>query len=497
MERTDMAETNPDSTSGLGSRMLYGVSVSLVAYTVTRLMNLLVTVFLAWKLAPGGMGVVAASLIIVELIDSWRDFGLRDALIYEPSHDPSIPVTAFTMMMAIALAQSLALASLAPFAPLVIEDEAITFVLLWFALLFPINALGSVQEAMLQKRLQFIRRGLVDVFAAVMKLVVTLVLLESGFGIWSMVIGILGAAVTRTIVLTVFAGWRPSAPPLRSHVRHLFNYGKYIVINNMLGPLRARVDPLSIAFTMGDAALGLYFIAARIPELIIDGVNSVMTRVIFPSFVTIADDPEALGKAYLATTKWCFILMGPVAVTLAATADQIMPLIFGPEWADAAPVLMCLALTGIPTTISWSSGDVFKATGRPRLLTYVTMLEIIVSAPLIWSVALATRDLFAVAATVLLVECLAAWLRLYFMRRFGNVGITETLRMLAPALAALCMMAAGILAFAHFGSPAEGFARLFASISTGIALYLLALLALDRATIAEGIALLRRRSSKG
>jgi lipopolysaccharide exporter len=490
-----MAETNPDGTRGLGSRMLYGVSVSLVAYVVTRLLNLVVTVFLAWKLAPEGMGVVAAALIIVELIDSWRDFGLRDALIYEPSRDPSIPVTAFTMMMAIALAQSLALASIAPFAPLVIEDETITFVLLWFALLFPINALGSVQEAMLQKRLQFVRRGLVDVFAAVLKLGVTLAMLEAGFGIWSMVGGILGAAVTRTLVLTIFAGWRPAAPPLRSHARHLFNYGKYIVINNMLSPLRGRVDPLAIAFSMGDAALGLYFIAARIPELIIEGVNSIMTRVIFPSFVTIADDSEALGRAYLATTKWCFILMGPVAVALAATADQTMPLIFGPEWADAAPVLMCLALTGIPTTISWSSGDVFKATGRPRLLTYVTVLEIIVSAPLIWTVALATRDLFAVAATVLLVECFAAWLRLYFMRRFGNVGIIETLRMLAPALGSLCVMAAGILAFAHFGYVTEGFVRLFASLGIGVGLYFLALLVLDRATITEGVALLRRRSS--
>jgi lipopolysaccharide exporter len=142
---------------------------------VTRGLNLLVTVLLARMLAPEGMGVVAASLLMVELIDTWRDFGLRDALIYEPRSDPVVPSTAFALIITAALAQSLVLLAIAPLAPLVVEDAVIVSLLVWLSLLFPINALGSVQDAMLQKQLKFVLRGLADVFGAIVKLAATYV----------------------------------------------------------------------------------------------------------------------------------------------------------------------------------------------------------------------------------------------------------------------------------------------------------------------------------
>jgi O-antigen/teichoic acid export membrane protein len=104
-------------------------------------------------------------------------------------------------------------------------------------------------------------------------------------------------------------------------------YGKHIVLINIMSPVRTKLDQLAITVLMGDSALGLYFIASRIPELVIYGVNVILTRITFPAFVIIAHDRDALGRAYLATTKWCLVLMAPVSIGLAATADQTITLV--------------------------------------------------------------------------------------------------------------------------------------------------------------------------
>jgi len=491
-----MTTGGPSGGSRLGQKMFFGVSVALSSYVVTRGLNLIVTVALARVLAQEGMGLVAAALLLVEFIDAWRDFGLRDALIYEPSPDPVIPATAFAMILGIATFQALAMLALAPFAPLIIEDESIVAVLIWFALLFPINAFGSVPEAMLQKRLQFVRRGVADVLAAALKLAVTISLLMNDFGVWSMVWGILAAAVARTALLILFASWMPRALPSWSKVGHLVRYGKHIVFGSIVSPLRERLDQFAIAITMGDAQLGLYFVAARIPEVLIVGSNSIITRVVFPAFVTIADDPAQLGRAYLATTKWCLILIAPLAAGLAATASQTVPLVFGPGWDNAIPILICLALTGIPVTIGWSSVDVFKATGRPHLYSYLVVIEIIVSAPLVWTAALMTRDLLFVALAMFASEVASTYFRLLFMRRFAEVDIVRTLRAISPPLVAAAIMGGAVSWFGGMGVLAPGWERILASVLLGVAVYLAVLIAMDRRGLIEGYQQIRRRSSE-
>lgn len=480
-----MTRPIPLREARFGRRVVVGISVALSSYAVTRALNLVVTILLARMLAPEGMGVIAAALLLVELIDTWRDFGLRDALIYEPEGDPVVSSTAFALILAVAGAQALTLLALAPFATVVVDDQAIVGLLMVLALLFPINALGAVPDALLQKRLQMFRRGITDVVGAIVKLAATVYLLQEGFGIWSMALGVLLAATARTTMLVGLVRWWPGTAPSLATAWRLLAYGKHIVSINILAPLRTRLDQFAITLAMSDAALGLYFIAARIPELVIYGVNVIITRVVFPAFVTIADDGAALQRAYLATTKWCLVLIAPVAIGLAATASIVVPLLFGPEWASAAPVLALLALAGIPLTLGWSAGDVFKATGRPHLLNAVVVLEMAVTGPLVWIAAIAFRNVTAVAAAMLVGEILSAGLRLAFMKRRAQVSVVETLRAVWPPIAAALAMGTVVtLAAAEMGG---GWLDLAGLVALGVLAYGAALAVLDGRDLGDGL----------
>ena len=305
-----------------GRAILRGIAVTLSSNFLARFLNLAITIILARTVAPDGMGVVAAALLCVEIVDTSRDLGLREALIFEPSPRQSLYSTAFVVTLVLALLQALVLLGIAPAAPLFVDAPEIVPVLACLALLFPLNALGSVQESLLQKDLRFGRASVSEIAAAATKTVVAIGLLAAGAGIWALVAGILAGAAARSAALWIMSAWRPSlAMPRRDEVRHLIGYGRHIVFVNIMTITRLKADQIVILLAMGDAALGLYFVAARIPEIAIFGVNVAITRVIFPAYSSIAADRTKLAQAYLHTIRGCMTLMAPVSVGLAMVAD--------------------------------------------------------------------------------------------------------------------------------------------------------------------------------
>jgi lipopolysaccharide exporter len=110
-------------------------------------------------------------------------------------------------------------------------------------------------------------------------------------------------------------------------------------------------------------------------------------------------------------------------------------------------VLICLALAGVPLTVGWTAGDVFKATGRPHLLKNLVLLEILLTAPMVWMTAIIMRDVFWVAVAMVVAETASAFLRLHFMRRFGNLAISASLLAIAPPLIAATAMGIVVVLF--------------------------------------------------
>lgn len=475
--------------------VLGGVVWTLAANYAVRLTNLLITILLARSVGPHGMGVVAAALLCVEIIDTIRDFGLREALIYRPRMDASYAGTAFLVIIAVSLVQALALVGFAQAGPLFFEDRAITPVLTCLALLFPVSGLGSAHEAMLQREGKFGRRAIAELLGVLVKAGVAIGLLWSGTGIWSIILGILAGAIVRTVALWLLSDWHPVvARPSYVAARELAIYGRHIVAVNIMFLSRMKADQMAIAVLMGEAALGAYFVAARIPEIVIFGVNVAITTVVFPIFSRISHDSDALVRAYEFTLRSSMMLMAPVAIGIAAISGQIVPLLFGEQWHDSASILAILALGGIPLTLGWTSGNVFKAIGKPHLLSIIHVLEVVALTPIIWVTAILSGNLLHVAAAMVASEALSCVVRLVFMSRCGGVGIVQSLRVTLLPIAAAMLMGGAVLAAERLFGTANAWLLLLETVLFGILVYVVILLLVDRRSVRDILALLRSRT---
>ena len=432
-----------------GRKAFLGVSVSMASYLAARIVNLTVTILLARILGPTEMGLIAFAFLALEIFDILRDFGLRETLIYDRTGAPSLRTTAFAMILIVGLFQAATLLVLAPFATHLIADPVIVPVLMWLALVFPINALGSVQEALLQRSFRFSATALAEILGVVTKAVVAISLLLAGAGIWSIVVGTVLGATVRVSALWLVSDWRPHGhkPSLEKSIE-LFRYGRHIIATSIVNMVQMRVDQMVIVASIGETALGLYYVAARIPEIVVLGVNSVITRVVFPALSNLSEDRARLVAAYSTTIAASMSLMAPISLGLAAVAGLAVPVLFGDEWSDAVPVLWYLALGGVPTTLGWTTGDFFKATGKPQYLWILMVIETAVVIPPMLVVAHMTSSIVMIAAVMFAGKCVAAALRLAALSRVSAVPVSATLMPAARPLASGAGMALLVYVYA-------------------------------------------------
>ena len=431
-----------EPTPNLGRGMAKGISVTLSSYLFSRLVNFVTTVALARILAPSEMGIVATALLIVYFVDVVRDFGLRDAVVFQGAERSDIQATAFYLIAFLSLAQMLAMLGLALFFWHMQERLDLAAVLGVMALFFPLQALGAVQEANLQRSLRFGELAFVEIAGVIVKAAVTYLTLVIGFGAVSFAIGQLAGSGLRTALLWLcpdVSGFIRSRFH-RSMVGSLVGYGKHIFMTGLVHLARTRSDQAAIALLIGDVALAGYFLATRLPEILISGVSTALTRVIFPSFVEASRSDQGLAPIFLSVMHGCMTLIAPIAIGLAAISGKLMPLVFGGAYQDAATAMSYLALVGIPLTLGWSVGDVLKATGRPGLLTKISFLQTCVLVPLVWIACQASHDLGSVAAALLGAECISAIIWLSLVPRLVGVSAAQVLRSVSmPLLAAVLM----------------------------------------------------------
>jgi O-antigen/teichoic acid export membrane protein len=468
------------------------VGVTLVAIYGVRGVNLAITLFVAAHLGPEGMGLLAAALIAVEFIDVVRDLGVREAIVYRPKLEAPTLVAARAMIAVVAAAQAVGMAAVALAYGRINDDANAAVVFAALAPLFLINAVGSLPDALLQRAGRFGARALAEVVAVAIKLCVALWLLSDGAGLWAMIAAILASQFTRSLALAVLM--RQPVPlqlPAREEMRWLVSYGRNIVSSTLAFFLRLKSDQLAIATFLGESSLGLYFMAARLPELLVNSVNMAISTVAFPYFSRLGHDREGLSRAYLTTLSASMLVMAPVSIGAAVVGEPLLTLLLGPEWREAGAVLAILMLGGVPVTLGWSSGDVLKAQGRTDALARLMWLEALATGALTATCAFATGDLRPVAVAMLAGMSFGAALRLREVSRHVDVTVAATLRATAPAMAAAAGMGGAVWSV-RSAAAGWGEAEMVAlGIATGVATYGALIYALDRGHLTRLFGLLR------
>jgi PST family polysaccharide transporter len=291
--------------------------------------------------------------------------------------------------------------------------------------------------------------------------------------------------VMTTAAAAVLWAMSPVRPRLRFSARHfrdLIGFGSKSVAVRVLGSLDRQLYILLVGTYLGAAAAGHLSLAFRAVQMLHDVVAGAAQQLALPLFRRRRGDAEGLRRAHAEAVAFTCALGFPAFAGLAACAPEVVLLGFGARWAEAIPHVAALALlmlTSFPRLYSWALMASLDAPLLPLVPVLASLAALVVGMPLIGSMSLAAA--------------MGVWIGRRFLMLAADVWALRRVSGLAPraqfagvaapllATAAMLFVLAAARAWPYAGLDAP--VRLVALVATGVAVYLAAMLVLDRALL--------------
>ncbi len=330
---------------------------------------------LARLLTPADYGLMGLAMPVVLFALTLGEGGMGPALLRAADPHGRVESTMFWTALAIGAICAGALLLLAPFLAAFLHNQRIAPVLIWLAPIMIFSALSSVPSVRVQRRGASWIFATGDVASALAGAAVAFVCALSGLGVWSLVAQQLVIWSVKLAVIFPLAGNRIAARPCPDALRYLLRNGTPLVGANLLNLFSISVDALLIGRILGITQLGFYVLAfqiVRIPEAVLNGP---VFLTFLPAIVRLDMDRSAATAMFLQATRIMLSVSAPLMLGLTLTAGLAVPLLLGPRWHPAIPLLMLLAPPAIAQTFGWLARALLIGRGRTGLQLHLALLN--------------------------------------------------------------------------------------------------------------------------
>ncbi len=418
-----------------------------VSSALRFLLQLVQTMVLARLLLPAEFGLMAVAGGFLAIMVVFADVGLNRALIRYRDLGPEALSSVFWLNLLVSLGLVLLVAALSPLFSAAFGEAGLTGVLAVASLTFPLSALGMQFKVLAEKELQFAALARNEVTAAVMGFMVATAMALTGFGVYALVGGALANTATSSLLAWIWlsAGHRPSWHLRMAEVRPMLGFGSYLVGERLANAINTQADLFIGGLVAGPAAMGVYSVPRSLSlRLANTFVNPIVGRVGYPVMAKLQDDPPALRKVYLETLRMTASVNFPIYLLLAFFAPEVVGVLYGPRWHDAAFYLGIFAIWGLVRSTVNPVGGLLAATGHAHILFWwnVTLLGSI--SPILW-LAGSYGGLEGMAWTLLVFQFAFIWPAWRYMVKpaCGAVFGEYVARLALPFALALAATAAG------------------------------------------------------
>jgi O-antigen/teichoic acid export membrane protein len=463
------------------------------------------TFVLAAILGPEEFGLVAMGLAFVTLIQVVLEQGISTAIVQRERLEDRYVDAAFWLNLAWCLLLAAVSVGLAGWWASANDTPELRDVIAALSGLLLIWGLMIVPMSLLQRDSRFKELAAAWNVAALAGGVVAVALALTGAGVWAFVAQQLVMDGVAVAVMIATLRWRPRLRFSWTHARELLGFSSSVFVANLGGFVNRRADTLLMGLFFGPLAVGLYRIADRIVDLVLEFTMRPIGVIALPHFSRLQSDPEGLRDSVEKCLRLTLLATVPALAVVAATSDFVLAL-FGDEWAAAATVLPLLCVVGVVKGLVFFTGPLLFAVAKPLLRAAMLWVLGALSAVAVVAVGAALADssiedqitgMGASRALLFLVAILP--INLAILHRYGGLRLRPLVRVLPGPLASAVAAAAVGVALAAAGLLEEVGAVPAAILAVGAAggAAVAVLLVLEPEARAELRALRRRLTDRG
>lgn len=350
-----------------------------------RLIGLVSTMILARLLAPDDFGLIALALLAYGLLETLSYAGVDLALMRQGNDSREHYDTAWTIQVLQGVFIAACLAVAAPFVAAYFDEPRAKAVIWWIAVRAPIESLQNIGVVAFRKELDFAKEFR---FTLISKLLGFFAVVGAALWLrnyWALVIGSIFGALLGVALSYVMHPYRPRWSLAR--FGEIWTFSQWLVISRVGSYLNRKCDEFIVGGQAGTAAMGSYHVAQEIATLPSNEIVMPVRRAMFPSLARLAGQPDEYTRAVLSSFSGVAAICLFVSITLALVAPELVAVMLGSKWPEAAPLMRWLALFGGFSALMLVLEVPLWVAGRTQLSAVQSWLELAVLVPAaLWAV---------------------------------------------------------------------------------------------------------------
>ena len=254
----------------------------------------IVQIVLARLLTPSDYGIIGLITVFIAIAQVFAQSGLGEALVQRKNADDKDFSTVFYFSIIFSIVLYGVLFLCAPIIASFYNMPQLTAVVRVLGISVIIASVNSVQQAYVQKTMQFKRFFWATLGGTIISAFVGIFMAYKGMGVWALVGQQLANQVIDTIILWITVKWRPKFIFSIKRMKELFSYGWKILCVAVFNTVYGNVYSLVIGKFYSAAELGYYNRGKQFPILIITNINSAIDSVLFPVMSEVQDEKQRL-----------------------------------------------------------------------------------------------------------------------------------------------------------------------------------------------------------
>jgi len=419
---------------------------------VGRGLGIFRTLILSSILLPEDFGRAILALSIVFFVEAITEPQVNYTLIRSREDSATLFNAAWTIQIIRGLICGVLVVVCAPLIGSFYGDPLLVGPLYLLGLAIAVGGFANVGMAQFFKAMDFRTVFLASVSSRAAALIVAVVVALVTKSFWAILVGYLTQRIFDVALSFLLHPRRPKLG-LKS-AGEIGEHSKWLILQGILFQIWLRADVFVIGKIAGPAALGPYYLAKMIAELIGTELGTALRVALFSRFLRPAEGAEA-GDAHRVSFKdfsdaaLVSVTFGaPFSVLLGLCAGDVIRFFLASEWSPAAGFLQFFAVGAFFGVAAAAPAAVVLAAGHTRLIAFRQAVGLAIFVPTLWF-GIETFGLQGAALAVVLTMMSGSVFSFVVAMREVEGNWTAILKDFLRIVFALAALAVVVLALGH------------------------------------------------
>jgi len=357
----------------LKRRVVRGAGYTFLGMALRVLLTIGSTAVLARLLTPEDYGLVGLASIVTELTAALTNVGLSAILIQRSRLARIQCDTVFWFSIGVGGALFLILAALAPVFAQLLGDPRVGPLLRVLPIMFLLEQLTIVQHVAMMRLMLFDLDLRVQLAALLGRICISITFAALGWGPWALVAGSIGGKLLEIACMWWAIPYRPRARFQTAFMRSNIRASASILSLGGVRYVMGNVDFLVVGRMFGAAELGYYQAAYTLSSELRNRLAGPLQKVLYPAYARVREEPERFRRGVSTSLKLLSTAVVPLGFGMSATAHELIPILYGPQWHAAIPMLQALGIAGATMAIFSLTGSVMSALRQWELMLKISL----------------------------------------------------------------------------------------------------------------------------